>query len=107
MEYEEIEKLSLEESKRQTKERREHGLNMIRPFTFDEKKMLWDGLREDNKVFILGFNEKLSKPIKNISYIPLGSNDSKLRFIIVSLMYSLSGGYLFKFLKYLISYLLK
>ena len=49
MEYEEIEKMSLEESKRQTKERREHGLNMIRPFTFDEKKMLWDGLREDNK----------------------------------------------------------
>ena len=49
MEYEEIEKLSLEESKKQTKERREEGLNMIRPFTFDEKKMLWDGLREDNK----------------------------------------------------------
>ena len=47
MEYEEIEKMSLEESKRQTKERREHGLNMIRPFTFDEKKMLWDGLREE------------------------------------------------------------
>ena len=49
MEYEEMEKLSLEESKRQTKQRREEGLNMIRPFTFDEKKMLWDGLREDNK----------------------------------------------------------
>ena len=49
MEYEEIEKMSLEESKRQTKERREHGLNMIRPFTFDEKKILWDGLRDDNK----------------------------------------------------------
>ena len=47
MEYEEIEKLSLEESKRQTKERREHGLNMIRPFTFDEKKMLWAGLYND------------------------------------------------------------
>ena len=47
MEYEEIEKMSLEESKRQTKERREHGLNMIRPFTFDEKKILWDGLREE------------------------------------------------------------
>jgi len=47
MEYEEIEKLSLEESKRQTKERKKHGLNMIRPFTFEEKKMLWDGLRED------------------------------------------------------------
>ena len=43
----EMEKLSLVESKRQTKERRQEGLNMIRPFTFDEKKMLWDGLRED------------------------------------------------------------
>jgi len=49
MEYEIIEKMSLEESKRQTKERKEHGLNMIRPFTFDEKKILWDGLRDDNK----------------------------------------------------------
>ena len=47
MEYEEIEKLSLEESKKQTKERREDGLNMIRPFTFDEKKILWDGLYND------------------------------------------------------------
>ncbi len=62
MDYEEIEKLSLEESKRQTKERREEGLNMIRPFTFDEKKMLWDGLREDNKttheLLMEGFNEE-------------------------------------------------
>jgi len=47
MEYEEIEKMSLEESKRQTKERKEHGLNMLRPFTFEEKKMLWAGLKED------------------------------------------------------------
>ena len=49
MEYEEMEKLSLEESKRQTKQRREEGLNMIRPFTFNEKKLLWDGLREKEK----------------------------------------------------------
>ena len=47
MEYEEMEKLSLEESKRQTKDRRSEGLNMIRPFTFDEKKLLWDGLYND------------------------------------------------------------
>ena len=47
MEYEQMEKLSLEESKRQTKGRREEGLNMLRPFTFDEKKMLWDGLHND------------------------------------------------------------
>jgi len=62
MEYEEIEKLSLEESKRQTKERREEGLNMIRPFTFDEKKMLWDGLREKEKttseLLMEGFKEE-------------------------------------------------
>jgi len=48
MDYEEIEKLSLEESKRQTKQRRDEGKNMIRPFTFDEKKMLWDGLYNNN-----------------------------------------------------------
>jgi hypothetical protein len=47
MDYEEQEKLSLEESKRQTKERKNKGKNMIRPFTFDEEKMLWDGLREE------------------------------------------------------------
>ena len=62
MEYEEIEKLSLEESKRQTKERKESGLNMIRPFTFDEKKMLWDGLREKEKttseLLMEGFKEE-------------------------------------------------
>jgi len=62
MDYEDIEKLSLEESKRQTKERKEIGLNMIRPFTYDEKKLLWDGLREDNKTLhealMVGFNEE-------------------------------------------------
>ena len=47
MEYEQIEKLSLEESKRQTKERKNNGLNMIRPYTFEEKKLLWDGLYND------------------------------------------------------------
>jgi len=62
MDYEEIEKMSLEESKKQTKERKSEGLNMIRPFTFDEKKMLWDGLREDNKttheLLMEGFKEE-------------------------------------------------
>ena len=46
MEYEEIEKLSLEESKKQTKERKDKGKNMIRPFTFEEEKILRDGLKE-------------------------------------------------------------
>ena len=34
-----MEQLSYEESKRQTKERRDKGKNMIRPFTFDEEKI--------------------------------------------------------------------
>jgi hypothetical protein len=39
-------KISLEESKRQTKERKNKGKNMIRPFTFEEEKILRDGLKE-------------------------------------------------------------
>ena len=62
MDYEEIEKLSLIESKRQTKERKDDGLNMIRPFTFDEKKLLWDGLREKeqttSEMLMEGFKEE-------------------------------------------------
>ena len=48
MEYEEMEKMSLAESKRQTKERKDKGKNMIRPFTFDEEKILRDGLFHNN-----------------------------------------------------------
>ena len=48
MNYEEMKKLSLEESKRQTKQRRDEGKNMIRPFTFDEEKILRDGLYHNN-----------------------------------------------------------
>ena len=62
MDYEEMEKLSLEESKKQTKDRRNEGLNMIRPFTFDEKKLLWDGLYEREKttseLLMEGFKEE-------------------------------------------------
>ena len=51
MEYEELEKLSLQESKRQTKERRDRGKNMIRPFTFDEEKRVRDGLMKRKSDF--------------------------------------------------------
>ena len=43
-----MEQLSYEESKRQAKERRDRGKNMIRPFTFDEEKILSDGLYHNN-----------------------------------------------------------
>jgi len=42
----ELEKISFEESKRQTKERKNRGKNMISPFTFEEEKILRDGLKE-------------------------------------------------------------
>jgi hypothetical protein len=43
----ELEKLSYEESLRQKKERQNKGLNMIRPFTFEEEKILRDGLKDN------------------------------------------------------------
>jgi len=48
----EIEKISFEESKRQTKERKNRGKNMIRPFTFEEEKILRDGLKEQENGWI-------------------------------------------------------
>jgi hypothetical protein len=65
MEYEEIEKLSLEESKRQTKERKQHGLNMIRPFTFEEKKLLWAGLYNDGYYKGNKFQEEIQNARSN------------------------------------------
>ena len=65
MEYEELEKLSLEESKKQTKERREEGLNMIRPFTFDEKKLLWAGLYNDGYYKANEIQERINASTNN------------------------------------------
>lgn len=54
--------VSLAESKKQKKERVNKGINMKRPFTFNEEKILWDGLREDNKtthdLLMEGFKEE-------------------------------------------------
>lgn len=43
------------------------------------------GLALNHKVYILGFNEKMSQPITGISYVSLGSNQSKLKFIATTL----------------------
>ena len=48
MKMEDIEEMSYKESKRQAKERRDKCKNMIRPFTFDEEKILRDGLYNNN-----------------------------------------------------------
>ena len=47
MEYEELEKLSLEESKNKQKDRRNEGKKYDTTITLDEKKILWDGLYND------------------------------------------------------------
>ena len=65
MEYEELEKLSLEESKKQTKERKQEGLNMIRPFTFDEKKLLWAGLYNDGYYKANEIQERINASTNN------------------------------------------
>jgi len=43
----ELTKISLDESKRQKKVRDNRGLNMIRPYTFEEEKILRDGLKDN------------------------------------------------------------
>ena len=48
MKMEDIAEMSYKESKKQAKERRDKGKNMIRPFTFDEEKILRDGLYNNN-----------------------------------------------------------
>src|SRR5690606_35402772 len=43
------------------------------------------GLSSRHEVYILGFNEKVSKKIKGLSYVALGSNQNRLRFTFTSL----------------------
>ncbi len=43
------------------------------------------GLTLNHQVYILGFNEKLTKPISGVNYVSLGSNQSKLKFTVTTL----------------------
>src|SRR5690606_12878205 len=43
------------------------------------------GLSSRHEVYILGFNEKITQPITGISYVSLGSNQSKLKLIATTL----------------------
>ena len=49
---------------------------------------LAEGLTLRNKVYILGFNVELTHKLDGVQYVPLGSNQIKLRFIITSLSYA-------------------
>src|SRR5690554_5672937 len=50
------------------------------------------GLAERHEVYILGFNEELKQKVKGVHYMPLGSNQSKIRLIKTSLGYALKSG---------------
>ena len=43
------------------------------------------GLSESHDVYIIGFNENLTHKLQNVSYVSLGSNNSKLRFLKTSI----------------------
>lgn len=47
------------------------------------------GLAVNHEVYILGFNEKVSQKLKDVNYVPLGSNQKVLRFIFTSLGYAI------------------
>lgn len=47
--------------------------------------LLVKGLVLNHQVYILGFNEKLMQPISGVSYVSLGSNQSKLKFTVTTL----------------------
>src|SRR5690554_4979047 len=50
------------------------------------------GLAERHEVYIAGFNEELPTRLPNVNYLALGSNQNKLRFVIVSLRYAVGSG---------------
>ena len=43
------------------------------------------GLSESHDVYIIGFNENLTHKLQNVSYVSLGSNNSKFRFLKTSI----------------------
>lgn len=54
------------------------------------------GLATRHQVYIAGFNEEVAYKIPGISYLPLGSNQNKFRFVTTSLGYTLRGGSIMK-----------
>ncbi len=54
------------------------------------------GLGVRHAVYILGFNEELKEKVKGVQYVPLGSNQSKVRFVKTTLGYALQSGSIHK-----------
>ena len=52
-------------------------------------------------VYVLGFNEDLKRPLKNVKYVSLGSSHSHFKFARTSIKWSLVGSRLFKTLELL------
>jgi glycosyltransferase involved in cell wall biosynthesis len=50
------------------------------------------GLALNHEVYILGFNEKLARPLNGVSYVSLGSNQNKFRLALTSLSWVFRAG---------------
>jgi len=50
------------------------------------------GLAQQHQVYVLGFNESLSKPIEKVTYVSLGSNQNKFKLAITSLKHAMRQG---------------
>ena len=57
------------------------------------------GLAVKHEIFILGFNVEVPHKLDRVRYVPLGSNQIKLRFVITSLSYAIQSTSLEIFLK--------
>jgi len=53
-------------------------------------------------IYVLGFNEDLKQPLKNVKYVSLGSSQSHFKFARTSIKWSFVGSRLFKTLKLLV-----
>ena len=53
---------------------------------------LAEGLAIQHKVFILGFNNKLITPVKEVRYVHLGSNQNNIRFFFITISHLINSG---------------
>jgi len=56
-----------------------------------------------HEVYVLGFNEKIKEAIQDVHYVPLGSNQKKIKFLRTSLLYALKSRNFLSVFKHLVN----
>ena len=56
-----------------------------------------------HEVYVLGFNEKLKDAIPNVHYVPLGSNQNKVKFLRTSFLYAIKSRNFLSVFKHLLN----